>query len=70
MEDKEYGTVKWFSNEKGYGFISPDNGAKDLFVHYSEIVADGFRTLNKGDRVQYQLGEGPKGPNAQKVEVV
>ena len=58
------GTVKWFSNEKGYGFITPDDGGKDLFVHFSSIGGDGYRSLNDGARVSYESEEGPKGPVA------
>jgi CspA family cold shock protein len=58
------GTVKWFSNEKGYGFITPDDGSKDLFVHFSSIGGDGYRSLNDGARVSYESEEGPKGPVA------
>ena len=70
MEGREQGTVKWFSNEKGYGFITPDHGGKDLFVHFSEINSDGFKALDEGDRVEYEGGEGPKGLNAQDVNVL
>jgi CspA family cold shock protein len=55
------GIVKWFSNEKGYGFITPDDGSKDLFVHFSNIGGDGYRSLNDGARVSYEPEEGPKG---------
>ncbi|MEZ0050173.1 CspA family cold shock protein [Mycobacterium sp. MAA66] len=58
------GTVKWFNGEKGFGFITPDDGSKDLFVHYSEISASGFRTLDEGQRVQFEVGQGAKGPAA------
>jgi cold shock protein len=61
------GTVKWFSNEKGYGFITPDDGSKDLFVHFSSISGDGYRSLNDGARVTYESEEGPKGPVAVNV---
>jgi CspA family cold shock protein len=63
------GTVKWFSDEKGYGFITPDDGGKDLFVHHSAISASGFRSLPEGAKVEYEVQEGPKGPNAANVRV-
>mgnify|MGYP002779064766 CR=1 FL=1 len=58
------GVVKWFSAEKGYGFITPDDGGKDLFVHFSEIQGSGYRNLEEGQRVSYEAQEGPKGPQA------
>jgi CspA family cold shock protein len=58
------GTVKWFNNDKGFGFITPDEGGKDLFVHHSSIQVNGFRTLADGARVNYESEEGPKGPKA------
>jgi len=61
------GTVKWFSDEKGYGFISPEEGSKDLFVHHSNIQGEGFKTLSEGMRVQYEEREGAKGPEATNV---
>lgn len=61
------GTVKWFNPEKGYGFITPDEGGKDLFVHYSAIQADGFKTLNEGQRVEFEVTQGQKGPQAVNV---
>jgi CspA family cold shock protein len=64
------GTVKWFSSEKGYGFITPENGGKDLFVHYSAIQADGYKALNEGDKVEYEETVGRKGPQATNVRVI
>ncbi len=61
------GTVKWFNDAKGYGFIRPDDGGKDIFVHHSAITMEGFRTLSEGDRVSYSLGNGPKGVQAEGV---
>lgn len=62
-----FGTVKWFNSEKGYGFIVPDIPGPDVFVHYSNIIGGGFRTLEEGERVEYQLEDGPKGPQAVNV---
>jgi cold shock protein len=64
------GTVKWFNGEKGFGFITPDDGGKDLFVHFSEIRGDGFRKLDEGQRVQFEVGQGTKGPAATGVTAV
>jgi CspA family cold shock protein len=64
------GTVKWFSDDKGYGFITPDDGGKDLFVHHSAIQSDGFRTLAEGAKVTYEAEQGPKGMNAANVSPV
>ena len=61
------GTVKWFSDEKGFGFITPDDGSKDLFVHFSNIDGDGFRTLTEGQKVTFDAAEGRKGPEATSV---
>ncbi len=58
------GTVKWFSDEKGFGFITPDEGSRDLFVHYSSISSDGYRSLAEGVKVSYEEEMGPKGPKA------
>ena len=62
------GTVKWFSAEKGFGFIVPDEGNKDLFVHHSSIDMEGFKTLDENDKVEYTLAQGPKGPCAENVQ--
>ena len=64
------GTVKWFSDEKGFGFITPDELGKDLFVHHSGIQGDGYRSLNEGAKVSFDAEQGPKGPQAQNVRVV
>ena len=61
------GTVKWFNDSKGFGFITPDEGDRDCFVHYSAIQGDGFKSLSEGDRVEFEMGEGPKGPAAENV---
>lgn len=61
------GVVKWFNSEKGYGFIKPDDGGRDLFVHHTAIQMSGRRNLAEGQRVQFEEGVGPKGPNAQNV---
>ncbi len=61
------GTVKWFNAEKGFGFISPDDGSTDVFVHYSAIVGEGFRNLDEGDNVEFEITDGPKGKQAQNV---
>lgn len=61
------GTVKWFDNKKGYGFIAPEGGAKDVFVHYSAVGGDGFKTLNQGDLVEFDITKGPKGEQATNV---
>lgn len=62
------GTVKWFSNEKGYGFITPDESGKDLFVHHTAVVGDGFRSLAEGARVTYDAESGARGPQAANVQ--
>ena len=62
------GTVKWFNADKGYGFIAPDDGSSDVFVHHSAIQADVYRTLQENQRVEYTAGQGPKGPQAEQVQ--
>ncbi len=69
MSDRKEGTVKWFNNSKGFGFIQQEGG-EDVFVHYKSIVGDGYKTLEEGQKVQFTIGEGEKGPQAQDVEVV
>ena len=61
------GTVKWFNDQKGFGFITPEDGQRDCFVHHSAIQSDGFRTLNEGDEVEFDIVEGAKGPAAENV---
>ncbi len=61
------GTVKWFNDKKGYGFITPDEGGDDLFIHHSNVEMEGFKTLSDGQKVEYEAGEGKKGPEATKV---
>ncbi len=69
MSEKEQGTVKWFNGSKGYGFIARDTG-EDVFVHYSAIVADGYRSLEEGQRVEFIVTQGDKGPQASEVSIV
>jgi len=63
------GNVKWFNESKGFGFITPDDGSKDVFVHFSAIASDGFRTLAEGQQVTFDVEDGPKGPQATNVKV-
>ena len=62
------GTVKWFNDEKGFGFITPEDGSKDCFVHYSAITGSGFRSLSEGDQVEFEVVQGAKGPSAENVQ--
>ncbi len=63
------GTVKWFNDSKGFGFIAPEDGSSDVFVHFSSIQADGFKTLAEGQAVNFEVENGPKGPQATKVTI-
>jgi len=62
------GTVKWFNSSKGFGFIAPDGGGKDLFVHHSDIQSNGYASLDEGQKVEFDVGEGQKGPCAKNVK--
>ncbi|MFF3573403.1 cold-shock protein [Nocardia jiangxiensis] len=64
------GSVKWFNGEKGFGFIAQDGGGPDVFVHYSEISGSGFKSLDEGQRVEFEIGQGQKGPQAQQVRAI
>ena len=64
---KKKGTVKWFNDSKGYGFITPEDGGKDLFVHHTNILGEGFKTLAEGQQVEFNVGQGPKGEHATEV---
>ena len=64
------GTVKWFNAEKGFGFITPDGGGADVFAHYSAIDATGFRTLDENQRVEFEIAQGPKGPQAAQISSI
>ncbi|HJQ48412.1 MAG TPA: cold-shock protein [Amycolatopsis sp.] len=64
------GSVKWFNGEKGFGFIAQDGGGPDVFVHYSEIQGSGFKSLDEGQRVEFEVGQGQKGPQAQSVRAI
>ena len=64
------GTVKWFNGEKGFGFIAPDDGSKDVFVHYSEISGSGYRSLEENQRVEFEVEQGNKGPQAVRVSAI
>ena len=64
------GTVKWFNSGKGFGFIAPDDGGKDLFVHHSDIQANGYASLDEGQKVEFEVGQGQKGPCAKNVRAL
>ena len=64
------GTVKWFNGEKGFGFIAQDSGGPDVFVHYSQIEGNGFKSLEEQQRVEFEIGQGQKGPQAQAVRAI
>jgi CspA family cold shock protein len=64
------GTVKWFNNAKGYGFLTPDEGDQDIFIHFSAIAMDGYKTLKEGQKVEFELEEGPKGLHAANLQTV
>jgi len=66
----ETGTVKWFNDAKGFGFITPESGGKDLFAHFSEIRSAGFKSLSEGQKVQFEVKQGPKGPQAADIQIV
>ena len=69
MSEKQTGTVKWFNDSKGFGFIQRDDGP-DVFAHYTNVVGEGFRSLQEGQRVSFTIGEGKKGPRAENIEAI
>mgnify|MGYP001038257310 CR=1 FL=1 len=70
MSNLVKGTVKWFNDQKGFGFLAPEDGSKDVFVHQSAIIATGFRSLSEGDHVEFSIAQGPKGPSAANVKKI
>lgn len=70
MAEKKTGTVKWFNSSKGYGFISQEDGDGDVFVHFQSIVGEGYKSLNENDKVEFEVSQGQKGPQATSVKVI
>lgn len=70
MSQKVFGTVKWFNDAKGFGFIAQENGGQDVFAHFSAINGEGFKSLKEGQKVSFILGNGQKGPQAESIDVV
>ncbi|HHX08440.1 MAG TPA: cold-shock protein [Chloroflexi bacterium] len=70
MSERQVGTVKWFNSEKGFGFITPKSGDKDVFVHFSAIMADGYKSLQENQEVEFIVTQGAKGPQAQDVTIL
>lgn len=70
MSEKQTGTVKWFNDAKGFGFITPSNGGEDLFAHFKEIVGSGFRSLSEGQQVEFVATRGPKGMQATQIQAL
>ena len=68
MSDRQTGTVKWFNDAKGFGFITPENGGADLFVHFRSIQGSGFKSLQEGQKVSFKVAQGQKGPQAEEVQ--
>ena len=64
------GTVKWFNTEKGFGFITPEDGGVDVFAHYSAIQTSGYKSLDEGQKVEYEVAQGPKGPQAERIQLL
>jgi CspA family cold shock protein len=67
MADRKTGVVKWFNGQKGYGFVTPDDGSNDVFVHHSAILGEGYKDLDEGDRIEFNVEAGEKGPKAAQV---